>query len=248
MKNKPPYAIGSVDHALLLARLLQQEGALSVTEASERLGVARSTAHRLLTMLVYRDFAVQAEDRRYHAGPVLRPAEKTPSPAQHLRDIALPHLHVLVASVNETANLQVRVGRQVRIIATVECSQALRVGDRAGTILSAHLASGGKALLAALDDDQLADLYRGGDVDMAQLRKDLALVRSRAYALNEQQTETGVSATGVLIKGARGDPVAAISLSIPSARFGHAQLPGWVSALQSTAADIAADLVAAHLE
>jgi IclR family acetate operon transcriptional repressor len=65
VKNKPPYAIESVDHALVLAQLLQQEGSLRVTDAAERLGVSRSTAHRLLAMLVYRDFAEQTDDRRY---------------------------------------------------------------------------------------------------------------------------------------------------------------------------------------
>jgi IclR family transcriptional regulator, acetate operon repressor len=196
-------------------------------------------------MLVYRDFAVQGESRRYRAGPVLRPAEKTPAPALQLREVALPHLHVLVATVNETANLQVRVGRQIRIIATVECAQALRVGDRAGTVLPAHLASGGKALLAALDADQLADLYRGDNVLTARLQKELALVRWRGYALNEQLTEPGLSAVGVPVSGTGGEPVAAVSLSIPSARFRDSQLPAWVSALQSTVADIEAGLAAA---
>ena len=69
MKNRPPYAITSVDHALRLAQVLQREGELTVSEAAERLGVARSTAHRLLAMLVYRDFAEQGPDRRYRAGP-----------------------------------------------------------------------------------------------------------------------------------------------------------------------------------
>ena len=69
MKNQPVYSIDSVDHALHLAAVLQQEGSLRVFEAAERLGVARSTAHRLLAMLVYRDFAEQGPDRRYLAGP-----------------------------------------------------------------------------------------------------------------------------------------------------------------------------------
>ena len=69
MKNEPPYAITSVDHALRLALILQREGQLTVSEAAERLGVARSTAHRLLAMLVYRDFAEQGTDRRYRACP-----------------------------------------------------------------------------------------------------------------------------------------------------------------------------------
>ena len=61
MRNKPAYAIESVDHALHLAQLLQQEGPLRVTDAAGRLGVSVSTAHRLLAMLVYRDFAEQTQ-------------------------------------------------------------------------------------------------------------------------------------------------------------------------------------------
>lgn len=71
LKNPPPYAIASVDHALRAAAMLQLEGGLTVSQVAERLGVARSTAHRLLAMLVYRDFAVRDEDRVYRAGPVL---------------------------------------------------------------------------------------------------------------------------------------------------------------------------------
>ena len=48
MKNKPAYSIESVDHALRLAILLQQEGPFGVTEAAERIGVARSTAYELV--------------------------------------------------------------------------------------------------------------------------------------------------------------------------------------------------------
>jgi len=97
MKNKPPYPINSVDYALQLARLLQQEGQLSVSQAAERLGVARSTAHRLLAMLVYRDFAEQGKDRLYRPGPALYPAGPDPESAQVLDRVARPHLQVLVA-------------------------------------------------------------------------------------------------------------------------------------------------------
>ena len=92
MKTRPSYAISSVDHALHIATMLQLEGRLTVSEAAQRLGIARSTAHRLLTMLVYRDFAVQDESRVYHAGPVLELAAHSPSEASRLRTIALPHL------------------------------------------------------------------------------------------------------------------------------------------------------------
>lgn len=241
MKNKPPYAITSVDHALRLAQLLQREGQLTVSAAAEHLGVARSTAHRLLAMLVYRDFAERGTDRSYRAGPVLQRGGPLPDQAVLLREVALPHLQVLVAKVNETANLIVRVGTRARFISTVECDQALRVGDRTGRMLPAHLASGGKALLAALDAGQLSEIYHGEDADLPRLRSELSLIRQRGFALNEQSTEAGVSAIGVPLPGP-GEPLAALSLAIPSTRFQHDELPTWVSALTAAATDIQRDL------
>ena len=99
MKTPPTYAIASVDHALRLATMLQLEGTLTVADAAERLGVARSTAHRLLQMLVYRDFALQDEARTYHAGPVLQLAEHSRSRTSLLRSAALPLLLQIVCAL-----------------------------------------------------------------------------------------------------------------------------------------------------
>ena len=72
MKNKPTYSVASVDHALRLATMLQQEGPMRLTDVADRIEVSRSTAHRLLSMLVYHDFAEQLPDRLYGPGSVLR--------------------------------------------------------------------------------------------------------------------------------------------------------------------------------
>src|SRR5271167_766210 len=132
LKTPPPYAIASVDHALRVAVMLQLEDRLTVSEVAERLGVARSTAHRLLAMLVYRDFAVQDENHLYRAGPVLELAAHSQSRVSSLRAVALPHLRRLVDLLGETANLAIRTGDTVRFIASAECRQALRVGSREG--------------------------------------------------------------------------------------------------------------------
>jgi IclR family transcriptional regulator, acetate operon repressor len=245
VKNKPAYAIESVDHALHLAQLLQQQGPLRVTDAAELLGVSPSTAHRLLAMLVYRDFAEQGHDRRYHAGPVLRAVEPSEAPAVLLRRAALPHLQELVERVQESANVMVLVGDEIRFIATVECRQALRVGDRAGRVLPAHLASGGKALLASLDASAVEALYASrSDVDVARLRRELAAIRKRGYALNNQQTEAGLAAIGVALPDPDGQSSAAVSISMPAVRFNHDKLPTLVAALSTTAAKIEQALAA----
>lgn len=240
MKNKPGYGIESVDHALRLALLLQQEGALRVTDAAERLDVARSTAHRLLAMLVYRDFAEQQPDRRYVAGPVLR--RSAPSePAAVLRGIALPHLEGLTARTGETSNLMVVVADEARFAATVECGHTLRVGDREGRALPAHLVSGGRAALAARDPEEVRALYADTDVDVEALLRDLARVRRQGFALNDQRTETGVTAIGRRVEGPPGSPTLAISLAMPTVRYDRHRLTEWVRQLTVTAARISED-------
>lgn len=245
MKNRPPYAVDSVDHALLLAQILQQEGRIRVTDAAERLGVSPSTAHRLLAMLVYRDFAERTDDRRYVPGRMLRPVPVTDAPLALLRRVAAPHLRALTDRVGESSNLMVLVGTEIRFVTTVECTRSLRVGDRAGQTLPAHLASGGKALLATLPPGELESLYgRSAEVDLRRLRRELSLVRKRGFAINDRRSETGLTAVGMAIRDPSGKPGAAISLAMPTARFDRDRLPEWVTELSTTTTLIERDFAA----
>ncbi|WP_328477524.1 IclR family transcriptional regulator [Actinoplanes sp. NBC_00393] len=246
MKNAPNYSIRSVDHALQLAVMLQVEGPLSVGEAAERLGVAPSTAHRLLAMLVYRDFAVQREDRRYAAGPVLSLGASSQSRTSLLRGIAMPHLAALTERVRESANLQILSGDHVRFIGSVECTQALRVGNREGMVFPAHFASGGKIMLADLPPERLDALYSdekwADRLDerpaLPALRRELRTIRERGFAINAGKTESGVTAVGRGIHDSDGRVEAAISVSMPTSRFSQDRLPQIVTALALTARDI----------
>ncbi|MFI8794278.1 IclR family transcriptional regulator [Streptomyces sp. NPDC055105] len=219
MQNKPPYGITSVDHALRLVLLLQQEGGLRLSDAAERLGVARSTAHRLLAMLVYRDFAEQDADRRYVPGPALR-RSAAPQTIITLRSVALPHMEALSQRTRESVNLSVLADDRSRFIASVEARQVLRVGDREGKELPAHLTSGGCAVLATRSDAEVAALYETRtDVDVPALLEELRRVRKRGVALNDQRTEPGVTALGCAVREPDGRSRAAVSLAMPSVRF-----------------------------
>ncbi len=243
VKNRPAYAIASVDSALLLASLLQQEGAMRVTDVAARLGVSVSTAHRLLGMLVYRDFAEQLPDRRYSAGPVLRRGPVQQTSAARLREVALPHLCRLVEVVGETANAMVLAGPDVRFVATVESDQVLRVGDRTGRTLPAHLSSGGKAALATLDDGEVAAALDALDeATVARVLRELRTVRRRGLAVNDQATEAGLTAVGIAVPAAGGFTGAALSVAAPSARYSRDRLPVWGSALDRAAEAVARDL------
>lgn len=252
LKTPPPYAIASVDHALRLATMLQLEGGLTVSEAAERLGVARSTAHRLLAMLVYRDFAVQDEDRVYRAGPVLELAALSHSRVSALRTAALPHLHRLAALLDETTNLAIRTRDTVRFIASVECRQALRVGSREGMVFPAHRTTAGLLLLADLSPEELAEVYaeeryRGRPdqrPDLSAVAAELERVRRNGFALNRERSERGLVAIGVAVRDSDGTAQAGLSVSMPSVRYEPRRLETLVATLNAAARAVEADLPA----
>lgn len=237
MKQPPTYAISSVDHALRLAAILQLEGGLSVADAAERLGVARSTAHRLLAMLVYRDFAVQDDAKLYRAGPVLELASHSHSSVARLRQVALPHLSRLVDKLGESVNLTVRTGRTARFIASVECQQALRVGSREGMVFPAHRITGGLLLLAELTSEELDSVYAGADAaeapELEALRRELVKVRRNGFVVNQGRSERGVVAIGVPVRSVDGAVIAGVSVSMPSVRYDRQRLRPIVAVLSS---------------
>lgn len=249
-KIPPPYAIASVDHALRAATMLQLESGLTVSQLAERLGVARSTAHRLLAMLVFRDFAVQDDDRTYRAGPVLELAVRSQSPVSALRVAALPHLRRLADLLGETTNLTIRTGDTVRFIASAECVRALRVGSREGMVFPAHRTTAGLLLLAELGPAQLDDVYADERYrehpderpDLAALRAELARIRRSGYVVNKERSERGLVAVGVLVRDDAATGIAGLSVSMPSVRYDPRRLRELVTTLSLAAQAIEADL------
>jgi IclR family acetate operon transcriptional repressor len=249
VKNKPPYALESVDNALRLLQALRDQGGLRVSQVAEELHIARSTAHRLLSMLVYRDFAVRGEDHTYRPGPAMSAPQLPGRPQQQLRRLLQPYMESLSERVSETVNLMVRVGGQTRFLASVESVQLLHVGDRQGTILPAWRSSGGKALLAELSDSQLIEILRPDAGAPAEISKkeraglftELRGVRRQGYAVNNEDTETGVCAVGMCVRHPDGAAVAALSISVPSVRYTDPRLKLFVRELQDVVGKVTED-------
>lgn len=246
MKNEPAYFLASVDNALVLATILRTEGSITVTDAARRLSVAPSTAHRLLSMLVYRDFAVRDSARLYRTGPALAMEAHHSLGTGLLREISAPALEALARRTGESVNLVVRVGEFVHFIASWESTKPLRVGSREGMTFPAHLTSGGLALLALLGKDDVDDLYsaerwadREGRPDLAQLRRDLAGVRRTGIALQRNRSEAGVTAVGMALTETGMTP-AALSVAMPTVRYEPRELERWARELHVAAGDITA--------
>ncbi|WP_313812822.1 IclR family transcriptional regulator [Glutamicibacter sp.] len=230
-RKQPAYPIESVDNALALIELLRDFGAIRLSDAALQLGISRSTAHRLMAMLVYRGFAEQDSKQRYIPGPSLGVAPAGISWTAELRTRVLPHLQKLNKEIDETVNLMVLAGTQVRFLASVQGSRPLRVGDRQGEVMPASATSAGKAMLAQLDAQSVEDLYareaRINQTPFSQtwflaLANELKTARKMGFALNLEESEAGINALGVVIRDRWNHGIAGISVSIPPSRFREA--------------------------
>jgi DNA-binding IclR family transcriptional regulator len=220
----------SVDNALWLLQLVAERQALRVSEAAELLGVARSTAHRLLAALRRRDFLMQDRPNgAYRPGPALYAIGMAAISRLDIRRVAQPVLEQLRDKTQETASLAVLEGTMVRFVECYEGLSIVRIGNRAGVVRHAHASAVGKAILAALPDSELERRYPDEELpaptpaaisSRRELMGELTQVRRQGYALNWEESSDGVAAVAVAVRDASGIPLASISVSVPSMRLG----------------------------
>ena len=227
--KRPNYPIESVDNALRLLLVLAEHGHIRVSEASSELGIAVSTAHRLLAMLQHHDFVVQdVESKMYKVGPVLLRLGLAAVRDLDIRTVVHPHVRTLRDEVRETVHVAIRQGQEVLFIDCAESPIALRVASRVGTSMWAHCTSIGKAWLAQESDAALRELYPSTKLpaltsrsitSRTKLLAELTEIRRRGFALNKGESEIGVGSVSSAIRARDGQPVAAISISVPLVRM-----------------------------
>lgn len=234
--DSPRYPLRSVGNALRLLVLIQQHGNLTLTDAAHHLGVAPSTAHRLLAMLAYHGFVEERSNSRgYVLGPTLVNIAETAAGSLDLRSIARPHLEALSLEVQETVNLMLLEGRDIVFVDCVEPPKPLRIGSRVGLRRPATATSAGKAILAALSSAELDLLFPPDQPlpalteltlsDRASLDAELAVIRSRGYATNFGESDPEIRGVGVAIPGVVRHLRAGLAIAAPATRLVDEHVP-----------------------
>lgn len=251
--EKPAYPIGSVDSALRLLLMFGERSQVRVADASKELGVARSTAHRLLQMLQFYGFVRQdPETKAYGAGPVWVDMGLRGVRNLDIRTVARPHLQALVEEVKETVQLlALQPGGQVICLDAIEGPYVVRAAGRLGVTLPAHATAGGRALLAGLSKQQLREFYPDARLEKAgprsitsrgALEKALKKVQEIGYAVQQDELELGVSAVAAPVRDPRGESNFAIDAVMPTGRLLEQDVAAIGEAATAAADQIAADL------
>jgi IclR family transcriptional regulator, KDG regulon repressor len=216
--------VKSADRVLDILELLAGEAVgLTLTEISDRLGIAQSSTHGLVHTLLDRGYVSLEEGGRFRLGVRLIQLGLNVSDRLELRSVAHPRLEQLVESTQDTALLVIPSdGDLLYVDKVISDARDVRTDPRMSMNRPLHCSSLGKALLATLDDDGVRAALAGEALDSVtefsiadqqELLADLAETRRRGYSIDRQEAVLGVWCVGAPIRDHSGRAVAAISVS-----------------------------------
>lgn len=243
--------VQSVDRAITVLEFLASEEQAGITEIAAHLGVHKSTASRLVSVLQARGLVEQLGARgKYAIGfGVVRLA----GAATNRMDLATLGQSVcqeLADSLGETVNMAILDDDVVVNITQARGSSAVAVQNWVGQRTPLHATSSGKILLAHMPAAQRRRIVRRSleqitprtVVDAAELTAELDRIVQEGFSWSCEEFELGLHAVAVPVFGDQSEVIAAISVSGPGYRLSRKRMRQINSDLIKSAAELSANL------
>lgn len=235
----PASAHVAVDRALqVLSVLGAHPGGVGLRDIAAATGIPKPTVHRTLVAMRERGYASQPEaGGSYLLGPAALEAAFTFHAGLDLRRLMRPLATRVRDHFRQTCHVAVLDGAQVTYVDKAEADLGVRLTSVVGGRNPAHVTAVGKALLAAeLDDgaavrawaEQHGPLAARTDhtiTGVSELTDALAEIRSRGWALDDEESEPGLVCVGACVPLVFGPLVPRVAVSVsglatPMARYG----------------------------
>ena len=245
--------IGSIQRALDILNLFNsQSPELGTTEIARALGLHKSTTASLVYTLEANGFLSQNPDtRKYRLGLKLVERAFAMLDQVEVRQVAFPFLRELRDRWTETVNLAILDGPDIVYVERMLGTKALGMRSEVGRRAPAHSTALGKAILSCLPVAQVqAFVSQYGlpattsrtitdpDKFLAELEK----TREQGYAVDDEENEIGGRCVAVPVFDHTGQPVAAVSVSAPTARLPVSEFPQAGAMVRETAKSISRGL------
>lgn len=240
--------VQALDRGLNLLKLLATERDVSLTDLAMQAGVPTSTTHRLLTTLQSHRFAefdetnqhwmIGVEAYRIGSGFLNR---------INLVEAAQPVMQALVRETGETANLAIVDDGEVVFVRQIESPNPIRAFFRPGTRSKMHASGAGKALLAQRSQKEVEDILQRRGLQKftdktitkpADLFSELQRIHARGWSFDDEEHYVGMSCVAAAVFGPTEDPIAAISVSGPSARFSEQSVADFSTIIRTSAKEL----------
>jgi IclR family acetate operon transcriptional repressor len=218
----------------ILECLAKAEGGLTLTDIGQRLQLPPSTAHRLLTTLEKMGYVYQAGDLGlWYVG---LQAFAVGSSFLAGRDwVAQSHGYMrrLMEQSGETANLAILDGTEAVFIDQVQCREMMRTIVRLGSRVPLHASGVGKAIFAALPDEQIDAILKVKGLPRITentitapetMWASLRVIRQRGWSFDDEEHAVGTRCVASPIYDEHAEMLGAISVAGPSSRLPDARI------------------------
>jgi DNA-binding IclR family transcriptional regulator len=221
----------------------------SLSDLAAELGMPKPTAHRILKSLTALGYLERPASGVYRQSPQMQRLVSDAS-VRRLIDAAARPLRDLHAKTQETVNLGMLRHDRVIYLDVIECTLPLRrVATRTSDPF--HTTALGRAIASRLPADRRTRLLARAKLDRLttatiadrrRLSAEIEKAARQGYAIEESETDVGVACIGAPV--CLGDEVlAAVSVSLPTARLDAAGRRRLVALVQKTAKTISTRLV-----
>lgn len=218
--------VQSIERAIAILKCFEAKPHLRLTEISNLVGLNKTTTYNLVQTLEYCGFLDQDQSQKTYSvgGELFRLGSLY---HKDLLDVIYPIMQTLAATTGETVNLVARRNGRPIYLEKIESKYSVRTCTVVGQECDLFLTSAGKAIIAyepqEIIDKRIEEYepyartkYTITSKD--ELRRELALVRKRGYAEDNQEAEYGVRCVAIPIFNRQKECIAAVSISGPTVR------------------------------
>jgi IclR family acetate operon transcriptional repressor len=212
---------------MIVEALASKEEAMALKDIAALIGLGKASTLRLLRTLEGLGYIHRDEHDNYYCERVW-PTMKQQMRLTALRQCAQPVLAQLNAELGETVAMAFLFDDVIRVVEVIESTHHIRMSNYRGGIIQPYASSLGKSI-TAFQTPEVAQrlLYTYGIfaltpntlTDFRAIQDDLAAVRERGYAWDREETVLGGICCGAPVQMPDGEVFAAISMSMPKARF-----------------------------
>jgi IclR family acetate operon transcriptional repressor len=232
----------------ILEVLADSTAGLALTDLSDALELAPSTAHRLLSSLEQQGFVSQDQERgRWFIGVKAFAVGNGFLKTRDVVSCARPFMRELVAASGETSNLAILDHGDPVFIAQVECEEMMRMVANLGGRAPVHASGVGKAMLSSLSQGEVNRILRQRQLTRfndntlttkAEFIDELRRIREQGYSFDNEEQSIGLRCIAANIYNEHAEAVAAVSISGPRSRITDERVPDLGQLLIQTANQI----------
>ena len=244
--------LSSVANAILLMKTFSDEQSeLGISALAERLGLAKSTVHRLASTLVEAGMLEQnRETGKYRLGLAVFELGSLVRRKIDMSFEAKPWLMTLREQTGETVNLSILDHGGVVCVNFLESKKVNRISSGIGLRKPVHCTAEGKALIAfqsaaaiqTVIDAKLEKRTLRTVASPVALKEEFAVIRARGYATDDEEYELGVRGIAAPIRDDSGVPIAAVGVTGPTQRLTKSRLLSLVRHVNAAAKAISVRL------